>query len=110
MDLTPGTQVGPYRVVAKLGAGGMGEVYQAHDPRLDREIALKFLRRAGAVDPERRRRFVQEARAASAIDHPNPLISRKAGLPTALEHVLTRALRKDPSDAFSRLPTSVLRS
>ena len=71
MPLIPGAEVGPYRVLAPLGAGGMGEVYRAHDPRLGREVALKLLPEAQASDPERRRRLAQEARAASALDHPN---------------------------------------
>jgi len=71
VSLAAGTEVGPYRVVSPLGAGGMGEVYRAHDPRLGREVALKLLPEAQASDPDRRRRLAQEARAASALEHPN---------------------------------------
>lgn len=63
----------PYQVRGALGSGGMGEVYRAWDPRLQREVALKVLRDRGAGDPERVRRFVAEARAASALNHPNIL-------------------------------------
>jgi eukaryotic-like serine/threonine-protein kinase len=71
VPLTAGTRLGPYEIVASLGAGGMGEVYRARDPRLAREIALKILPAAYAQDPERLRRFELEARAASALNHPN---------------------------------------
>ena len=62
-----------YRIVSKLGAGGMGEVYRARDPRLDREVAIKVLPADFAKDADRLRRFEQEARATSALNHPNIL-------------------------------------
>jgi dienelactone hydrolase len=69
--LAPGTRLPPYEIVAPLGAGGMGEVYRAHDARLGRDVALKVLPHDLASDPGRRARFEQEARAASALSHPN---------------------------------------
>ena len=68
---TAGVQLGPYQIIHLLGAGGMGEVYRARDMRLGREVALKLLPQDELADPERRRRFLQEARAASALNHPH---------------------------------------
>jgi eukaryotic-like serine/threonine-protein kinase len=73
MPLAPGTQLGPYEISAPLGAGGMGEVYRARDTRLRREVAVKVLPDAFSSDPERLRRFEQEARTAGALNHPNVL-------------------------------------
>ena len=64
MPLEPGAQLGPYEVLAPLGAGGMGEVYRAKDTRLDRTVALKVLPQHLAADPDLRQRFEREARAA----------------------------------------------
>jgi serine/threonine protein kinase len=73
MPLTAGAALGPYVVVAPLGAGGMGEVYRARDSRLGRDVAIKVLPDTVAADPERLRRFENEARAAAALSHPNVL-------------------------------------
>jgi eukaryotic-like serine/threonine-protein kinase len=66
-----GQTLGPYRIESKLGEGGMGVVYRALDPRLDRPVAIKILRPDAALSEDRKRRFIQEARAASALNHPN---------------------------------------
>ena len=63
MGLTPGTRLGPYEIVAAIGAGGMGEVYRAKDTRLDRTVAIKVLPAALAGDPEFRQRFEREAKS-----------------------------------------------
>ena len=70
MALEPGTRIGPYEIVGLLGAGGMGEVYKGHDPRLGRDVAVKVLSGEFAADPDRLRRFEVEARAAAALNHP----------------------------------------
>jgi len=71
MALPSGTKLGPYEIIELLGAGGMGEVYRARDARLDRSVAIKVLPAAFSSDSDRLRRFEQEARAASALNHPN---------------------------------------
>ena len=71
MPLSPGTQLGPYEIVSLLGAGGMGEVYRARDPRLKREVALKVLPDVAAIDADRRERFTREALAVAALNHPH---------------------------------------
>ena len=73
MALASGTKLGPYEILSALGAGGMGEVYRARDPRLGREVAIKVLPSGSAPDSERLRRFEQEARATAALNHPNIL-------------------------------------
>jgi serine/threonine protein kinase/Tol biopolymer transport system component len=69
--LDAGARLGPYEIVDRIGAGGMGEVYRAHDTRLHRDVALKVLPPALVADPVLRERFVQEARAASVLEHPH---------------------------------------
>jgi serine/threonine protein kinase len=73
VSLNPGTRLGPYEITSAIGAGGMGEVYRAKDGRLNREVAIKVLPTAVALDPARQQRFLEEARAASALTHPNIL-------------------------------------
>jgi len=71
MPIATGTRLGPYEILAPLGAGGMGEVYRARDTRLDRTVAIKILPAALADDPQFKERFDREARAISQLDHPN---------------------------------------
>src|SRR3981081_2989249 len=86
MVLAPRTKLGSYEIVSPLGAGGMGEVYRARDESLDREVAIKVLPKELASDPDRLRRFEQEARAAAALNHPN--ILAVYGFNTTEEHAL----------------------
>src|SRR6266480_4311669 len=71
MPVDPGTKLGRYEIRSKIGAGGMGEVYLAQDTELDRKVALKILPAEVAANQDRMRRFVQEAKAAAALNHPN---------------------------------------
>ena len=79
MTLATGTRLGHYEILSPLGAGGMGEVYRAKDPRLGREVAIKVLPEALALDRDRISRFEQEARAASALNHPNIVTIHEIG-------------------------------
>lgn len=82
MALTPGTRLGPYEIIALLGAGGMGEVYRVRDPRLGREVAIKVLPASFSRDLDRLRRFEQEARAASALNHPFQTSGQRCAVPS----------------------------
>ena len=92
MPLSPGTRLGPYEIVAPLGAGGMGEVWRARDSRLGREVAVKVLPPEFAADPERLKRFEREARATAALSHPNILavhdVGTHEGVPYLVEELL----------------------
>src|SRR5262249_11107742 len=79
MPLSPGTTVGRYEIRALLGSGGMGEVYKAQDPTLGRGVALKVLKQDLSAEAGRINRFLQEARAASALNHPNILTIHEVG-------------------------------
>src|SRR3989440_4186352 len=70
-ELSPGFNLSHYRILSKIGAGGMGEVYLAHDTRLDRRVALKILPADVASNRDRMDRFVREAKSAAALSHPN---------------------------------------
>ena len=92
MSLVAGTKLGPYEIQSSLGTGGMGEVYRARDTRLGREVALKVLPEFFSRDPDRLRRFEQEARAVAALNHPNILaihdIGEQDGTPFLVSELL----------------------
>jgi Tol biopolymer transport system component len=92
MDLRPGSRLGPYEILGSIGAGGMGEVYRARDPRLDRQVAVKVLPGAVSGDAERLRRFEREAKAAGALNHPNVLAVYDAGTHDGTPYVVSELL------------------
>jgi serine/threonine protein kinase len=92
MNLAPGTRIGPYEIASLLGAGGMGEVYRARDPRLRRDVALKILPASLAADEERLRRFEVEAQAASALSHPNIIAIHDVGRHDGTPYVVSELL------------------
>ena len=71
MPIQPGSRLGPYEILSAIGAGGMGEVWRARDPRLGRDVAIKVLPASFSADADRLRRFELEARAAGVLNHPN---------------------------------------
>jgi serine/threonine protein kinase len=71
MRLIPGTRLGPYQIAARIGAGGMGEVWRARDTKLDRDVAIKILPEAFAHDADRLVRFQREAKTLASLNHPN---------------------------------------
>jgi serine/threonine protein kinase len=91
-DLDPPTTLAHYRIVSKLGAGGMGEVYLAEDTRLDRKVAIKFLNEEFSNDSNRLRRFIQEAKAASALNHPNILTVYEIGQVDGKNYIATELI------------------
>jgi serine/threonine protein kinase len=92
MAIEAGAQFGPYRIVEKIGAGGMGEVYRAQDTRLDRTVAVKVLLASIAADPERLRRFEQEARTLAALNHPNILAVHDLGTHNGTPYLVSEFL------------------
>ena len=92
MTLTAGTKLGPYQIAAPLGAGGMGEVYRARDERLKRDVAIKVLPASFSQDPDRLKRFEQEAQAAGALNHPNITAVHDFGMHDGAPYIVTELL------------------
>jgi eukaryotic-like serine/threonine-protein kinase len=95
MSLALGARLGRYEIRSQIGSGGMGEVYLAWDSELDRTVALKILPPEVASDPERMRRFVQEAKSASALNHPNILIVHDVGRSDSIPFMVTEHVEGD---------------
>ena len=92
MPLAPGTRLGPYEVLAPIGAGGMGEVYKARDHRLERTVAIKVLPQLLAADAQARARFEREAKAVAALSHPNILAIHDVGVDGSSAYAVTELL------------------
>ena len=92
MTLAAGTRLGPYEIGGIVGAGGMGEVYRAYDPRLSRSVAIKILPPSFAADPMRRQRFEREAKAIGALNHPNIVAVYDTGLQDGTPYLVTELL------------------
>src|SRR5215467_9280119 len=111
MPLAPGTQLGPYQILALLGAGGMGEVYKAKDTRLDRFVAVKVLPEAFTDDGDRRLRFEHEAHVLSSLSHPNLLAVFDVGTHTGQYFIVSELLTGSSLRAvLSDHPLSLRRS
>jgi eukaryotic-like serine/threonine-protein kinase len=108
VTLSAGTKLGPYEVTAAIGAGGMGEVYRARDPRLKREVAIKVLPVSFSQDADRLRRFEQEARAAGILNHPNITAVHDIGTADGAPYIVTELLEGETLRArLSNGPLSV---
>jgi len=92
VPLTPGSRLGPYEIVAPLGAGGMGEVYRARDTRLERDVAVKVLPESIQGDPEALARFEREAKLVAALSHPNILAIHDVGKDAGVSYAVTELL------------------
>ena len=88
MILVPGTKLGPYKIVAPLGAGGMGEVFRARDTRLDRTVAIKVLPQQVSSDPVRKQRFEREAKTISGLNHPNICVLHDVGSQDGVDYLV----------------------
>lgn len=105
MALAPGTRLGHYEILAPLGAGGMGEVYRARDPRLGRDVAIKVLPEHLAADASAKHRFEREARAVAALSHPNILSIFDLGTEKGVSYVVTELLEGETvKDVLARGP------
>lgn len=98
MGIVTGEKLGHYQIVEKLGQGGMGVVYKARDTHLDRFVALKILPPDRVADPERRRRFVQEAKAASALNHPNIVVIYDIATERGIDYIAMEFIDGKPLD------------
>jgi serine/threonine protein kinase len=92
MPFPPDTQLGPYKIISLIGAGGMGEVYRARDTRLMRDVAIKVLPESFTREADRLRRFEQEARAVAALNHPNIVSVYDIGTAENVRYIVSELL------------------
>src|SRR5687767_1240666 len=114
MAIEPGLTVGHYKIVSKIGSGGMGEVYLAGDTLLERRVAIKFLHEELSKDADKLNRFIQEAKAASALNHPNILTVYEIGEADNTNYIVTefidgKTLREHLSHRESLRLNSILK-
>jgi len=105
--IAPGTRLGPYEVVRPIGAGGIGEVYLAHDATLERRVALKLLPRELADDPDRRARMLREARAAASLNHPNVCTIYEVGEADGQHFIAMEVVEGEPLSRRLERPLAV---
>src|SRR6476619_2102960 len=102
MPLSRGARLGPYEIAELIGEGGMGTVYRARDPRLERDVAIKILRADLVGDSDRRARFVQEAKAVSALNHPNIVTVHDIGTEGETVYMVMELVEGKPLDEVVR--------
>ena len=107
MPLSVGTRLGPYEILGPLGAGGMGEVYKARDTRLNRFVAIKVLPAERLADEGRKQRFIQEAQAASALNHPNIISIHDIAIDSGRDYMVMEYVPGKTLDAL--IPRSGMR-
>ena len=111
MTLSASEKVGPYEILARIGAGGMGEVWRARDTRLGRDVAIKILTRTGSSDADRIRRFEVEMKAVGRLNHPNVLavhdVGSHDGVPYLVSELLEGETLRDRLDKGALPPKAV---
>src|SRR5688500_3375342 len=102
-----GTQLGHYTIESRIGEGGMGEVYRARDTRLDRSVAIKILPTGAAESSESLRRFIQEAKAASSLNHPNIVTIHEIGDDTSVPFIVMEHIDGAPLSRVMTAPMAL---
>src|SRR5678815_4832838 len=102
-ELTTNTTLSHYRIVSKIGAGGMGEEYLAQDTKLDRKVAIKFLHEEFSKDTDKLNRFIQEAKAASALNHPSILTVYEIGEVEGKNYIATELIDGQTPVSYTHL-------